>query len=159
MINGQNVAREAILSYKLERLEYHRELYWHQTAHVHWLQKGNRNMNFFHQYASERKRINRIKKLVKEDGAVVEEMARLKLLITNFYKTLFEFHVGNRFDELLNQVHRKVSPEMNDILMKEYRDEEIKQALDNMDDLKALGWTVCLLFFISNTGILLGRML
>ena len=87
------------------------------------------------------------------------EMARLKLLITNFYKTLFEFHVGNRFDELLNQVHRKVSPEMNDILMKEYRDEEIKQALDNMDDLKALGWTVCLLFFITNTGILLGSML
>jgi hypothetical protein len=27
VINGQNVAREAVLSYKLERLEYQRDLY------------------------------------------------------------------------------------------------------------------------------------
>jgi hypothetical protein len=39
---------------------------------------------------------------VKEDGAVVEEMAGLKLLITNFYKSLFESHAGDHFDELLN---------------------------------------------------------
>lgn len=70
---------------------------------------------------------------------MVEEMAGLKLLITNFYKSLFQSHAGDRFDELLNQVQQKVSSEMNDMLMEEYIEEEIKQALDNMGGLKAPG--------------------
>ena len=63
----------------------------------------------------------------------------LKLLITNFYKSLFESHVGARFKELLNQVHQRVTTDMNNYLMEEYGDEEIKQALDSIGDLKAPG--------------------
>jgi len=139
MLNGQNVSREAILRYKLERLEDQKELYWRQRAHVHWLREGDRNTKFFHQYASDRKRINKINKLVKDDGGVVEDTSGLKLLITDFYKSLFESHAGARFEELLNQVHQKVTTDMNNYLMGEYRDEEIKQALDSMGDLKAPG--------------------
>jgi hypothetical protein len=83
--------------------------------------------------------MNRIKKLVKDDGGVVEESTGLKLLITNFYKSLLESHAGARFEELLNQVHQKVTIDMNNYLMEEYGDEEIKQALDGMGDLKAPG--------------------
>lgn len=54
----------------------------------------------------------------------------LKILINIFYKSLS--HAGARFEELLNQVHQKVTTDMNNYLMKEYKDEEIKQALDSM---------------------------
>jgi hypothetical protein len=47
---------------------------------------------------------------------------------------------------------------MNEMLMKEYSDEEIKQALDNMGDLKAPGVDGMPALFISNTRILLERM-
>ncbi|XP_066365027.1 uncharacterized protein [Miscanthus floridulus] len=114
MLKGQNISREAILRYKLEKLEDQKELYWRQKAHVHWLQEGDRNTKFFHQYASDRKRMNRIKKLVKDDG-------------------------GARFEELLNQVHQRVTTDMNNYLMEEYGDEEIKQALDSIGDLTAPG--------------------
>jgi 2-hydroxychromene-2-carboxylate isomerase len=83
--------------------------------------------------------MNRIEKLVKDDGGVVEESTRLKLLITNFYKSLFESHADAHFEELLNQVHQKVTTDMNNYLMEEYGDEEIKQTLDSMGDLKASG--------------------
>lgn len=69
----------------------------------------------------------------------MEDTAGLKLMITNFYESLFESHAGARFEELLNQVHQKVTPEMNHHLTKEYSEEEIKQALDNKGDLKAPG--------------------
>jgi hypothetical protein len=41
MLSGQNISREAILRYKLEKLEDQKELYWRQRAHVHWLQEGD----------------------------------------------------------------------------------------------------------------------
>jgi len=40
-LTERNIAREQILSYKLEKLEDQRELYWRQRAHAHWLQKGD----------------------------------------------------------------------------------------------------------------------
>jgi len=46
---------------------------------------------------------------------------------------------GLRFEELLQCVPSRVTAEMNGDLMKEYTEEEIKQALDSMGDLKAPG--------------------
>jgi hypothetical protein len=67
------VHSEEILKFKLEKLEEKRNLYWRQRAKVHWLEKGDRNTRFFHQYASEWKRRSHINKLVKDDGVLVEE--------------------------------------------------------------------------------------
>jgi len=57
----------------LERLEEQRNLYRKQRAHAHWLDNGDRNAKFFHQFASERKKRSRICKLVMEDGSVMEQ--------------------------------------------------------------------------------------
>jgi hypothetical protein len=61
MVNAQNVAREEILRYKLEKLEEQKDLYWRHRAQAHWLKHGDRNTKFFHGFASERRRKNRIK--------------------------------------------------------------------------------------------------
>ena len=138
-INRRNIAQEEILKYKLEKLEARRELYWRQRAQTHWLKNGDRNTKFYHAFASERRRRNRIKKLVRDDGGIVEDEQEIHNLITNFYKDLFCSCAGNRYDELLSQVEPKVTPLMNQILMKEFTDDEIKAALDSMGDLKAPG--------------------
>ena len=130
---------EQILCYKLEKLEDQRDLYWRQRAKAHRLQHGDRNTNFFHPYASERRRRSRIHKLVKEDGEVVTDTAGIHELVTNYYKSLFQSHAGDRYNELLEQVPSKVTPDMNLSLNMEYSDHEIKQALDSMGDLKAPG--------------------
>ena len=114
-------------------------MYWRQRAQTHWLKNGDRNTKFYHAFASERRRRNRIKKLVRDDGGTVEDEQGIHNLITNFYKDLFCSCAGNRYDELLSQVEPKVTPLMNQILMKEFADDEIKAALDSMGDLKAPG--------------------
>jgi len=112
-INRRNIAREEILKYKLEKLEARRELYWRQRAQTHWLKNGDRNTKFYHAFASERRRRNRIKKLVRDDGGIVEDEQEIHNLITNFYKDLFCSCAGNRYDELLSQVEPRVTPLMN----------------------------------------------
>jgi len=152
-INRRNIAREEILKYKLEKLEARRELYWCQRAQTHWLKNGDRNTKFYHAFASERRRRNRIKKLVRDGGGTVEDEQGIHNLITNFYKDLFCSCAGNRYNELLSQVEPKVAPLMNQILMKDFTDDEIKAALDSMGDLKAPGMDgMPALFFSSNTG-------
>ena len=153
-ISGYNVAREEILKYKLEKLEEQRDLYWCQRAQAHWLRNGDRNTKFFHAFASERRRRNIIKKIIKEDGSVVMMEGELKETITNFYKLLFHSNAGTRYDEIMNEVQPRVTDVMNQFLVRDVFDEEIKAALDSMGDVKRQGRMVCLLYSINIFGIL-----
>lgn len=138
-INSQSVGREEILKYKLEKLVEQQNLYWKQRAHAHWLDNGDRNTIFFHQYASERRKKSRIHRLLMEDGSVLEQEGEKKNAITNYYRSLFHSSAGARVNEFLQHVEPKVSHEMNMSLIKEFTAEEIKQALDCIGDLKAPG--------------------
>jgi hypothetical protein len=138
VVSSESVGREELLKLKLEKLEEKKNIYWHQRAKVHWLDKGDRSTRFFHQYASERRRRNRINKLVKEDGVVVEEGA-IKNLISNFYKSLFTATAGSRMEDLMMQIPPKVSEEMNNSLLRPFTAEEVKGGLDAIGDLKAPG--------------------
>jgi hypothetical protein len=138
-ISPEQVRREELLRFKLGRLEDQTELYWKQRSHVQWMKNGDRNTKYFHSVASERKRINRIKKLRREDGSVVEEEGALKEVVTNYFLNLFSSNAGTRVDELLDYLDPRVTPAMNELLCKEFNAQEVKDALDSIGDLKAPG--------------------
>ena len=131
--------REQVIGYKLDRLEEQLDIFWRQRAHATWLVKGDRNTEFFHNFASARKKKNRTEKLIGEDGVEVKGMAGLKELITNHFLNLFTPMAGPNFNQALQAVQPKVTPQMNDLLRKKYTLEEVKRALDDMGDLKAPG--------------------
>lgn len=56
MICKESVGREAVLSFKVDRIEEQIDIYWRQRAHVNWLEKGDRDTSFFHRACSERKK-------------------------------------------------------------------------------------------------------
>lgn len=112
---------------------------WRQRAKVHWLHEGDKNTKSFYQYASERKRRNRIKRIVMEDGRVLEEEGDMLGAVSNFYHDLFTSHAGYNMDELLRGVSPRVTDEMNAALLKEFTYDEIKQGLDGIGNLKAPG--------------------
>ena len=80
----EQARKEGILRFKLSRLEDQKEIYWKQRAHANWLREGDRNTKYFHTFASERKKMNRINKL-KEDGGVVEAQEAMKEVATNYF--------------------------------------------------------------------------
>jgi hypothetical protein len=138
-INQENVTREHILRYKLSRLEDQHSTYWKQRAHANWLKYGDRNTSYFHAYATERKKTNVIKRLIREGGGVVEREEEIGPYIANHYKSLFMSSVGPQNDELLCHVPQMVTDDMNESLTRAYNESEVKDALDSIGDLKAPG--------------------
>jgi hypothetical protein len=137
-IGTEQVRREGLIRFKLSQLEDQRELYWKQRAHVNWMKEGDRKKKF-HSAASERKGLNRIKKLKKDDGSVVEGEEEKKEVVTNYFINLFSSNAGSRVGELLSQLDSRVTPEMNELLCKEFKAQEVKDALESIGDLKAPG--------------------
>jgi hypothetical protein len=139
-IGKTQVRKEAVLRYKLSKLEEQKEIYWKQRAHVHWMKEGDRNTKYFHTVASERKKLNKIVKLKREDGVVVEEQEAMKEVATNYFSNLFSSSSsGVRVEELLCHVDTRVTQNMNEMLCKEYTSEEVTEALQSIGDLKAPG--------------------
>ena len=69
---SQNMIRkELTVKNKLEKLEEQLDMAVRQRAHADWLSKGDRNTKYFQAYALERKRRNRITRLVRENGVEV----------------------------------------------------------------------------------------
>lgn len=61
---GEIKKNQAEIDDMLER----KDLKWKQRVKVHSLQNGDRNTNFFHTYASQRKKANRICEITNADG-------------------------------------------------------------------------------------------
>ena len=60
-------------------------------------------------------------------------------MITDFYKALFTATSGSRLDELMAHIPSRVTPDMNEALLKAFTAEEVKAGLDAIGDLKAPG--------------------
>jgi hypothetical protein len=89
--------------------------------------------------ASERRKKNRIRRLKKDDGSVVENQEEMKEVVTNYFLNLFTSSTGSRVEELLGHIDSRITPEMNELLGKEFIVKEVEEALDSIGDLKAPG--------------------
>jgi gas vesicle protein len=85
------------------------------------------------------KKRNKIEKLQREDDEWVSDKEQLKNHIADYFYNLFSSSAGQNIEEILQVVPTKVNSGMNEILCAEYTKEEIKDALDNIGDLKAPG--------------------
>jgi hypothetical protein len=138
-ITAATLNKEQVLRYRLEKMEDQWETHWKQSAHVEWLQNGDRNTTFFHKVASERKKHNTIKKLRREDGVMVEGEEGLQTLVTNYFSGLFTPMAGTNPAPVLQNIQPRGTNQMNEHLMASYTQDEIKEALDSIGDLKAPG--------------------
>ena len=132
-INDRSVNKEAVWSFKVDRLEEQIDLYWRQRAHTNWLRFGDRNTTFFHNACSSRRRRNRIGKLQKENGGWAVEELEKQELVTNYFLQLFSTSVApgeEQLRQLLDAVSPSITLETNDLLLGEFTPEEVKAALD-----------------------------
>jgi ribonuclease HI len=114
------------------------EIMARQRSRVDWLKEGDRNTTFFHARASARRRTNKIRALVRDDGTRCEDIPSIKGMAERFYGDLF---TSESFDDaaVIDAISPRVSHDMNDELTKPYLDDEIKSALFQMGPTKAPG--------------------
>lgn len=65
------------------------EVYWHQRAKQFWLQSGDRNTRFFHNYATTRKVNNYIQGLKDQNGEWQERESKIQDIIVEYFEELF----------------------------------------------------------------------
>ena len=104
---------------------------------MQWLKDGDRNTNFFHSKASQRRRKNYIKGLYDNDGQWCTNPSQVMEIVLEFYQALFTTQNPDNFDEILAQIPQVVTDEMNNDLMVEFQKEEIEIALKQMAPLKS----------------------
>jgi hypothetical protein len=102
--------------------------------------EGDANTRFFHLVANGKHRKQHIYRLEDDQGVVVS-VDRLKSHITNYYKTLFgtpeQMEVALMEDQILDIP--QVTPEENDILIVDFTEYEVREAILQMEHNKAPG--------------------
>jgi hypothetical protein len=113
------------------------ELYWYERSHETWLLKGDSNTSYSHKCANGRKKKNNIISLESE-GQMIEGDENILKHATEYYTDLFgppiEYDVQMDSDIWTNIP--RVSDSDNEILCKPFSEQEIKNALDQMEKIK-----------------------
>ncbi|KAL4272546.1 hypothetical protein GQ457_13G020750 [Hibiscus cannabinus] len=65
------------------------ELYWEQRARANWLKNGDQNSAFFHRFATQRRRQNRVLGLDDGSGQRVEDPGDMAAVAMQYFQSLF----------------------------------------------------------------------
>ncbi|XP_074298883.1 uncharacterized protein LOC141629852 [Silene latifolia] len=133
-----NVRRRRKLIAELDELRQKEEQYWRQRSRALWLKDRDRNTKFFYTRARERKRKNFIHKLVYDEANTHTGEEGIANVAMAYFQSLFESSNPGNFG-VLEGLGQRVSNEMNSLMARDYSEEEVIEALNQMHPLKAPG--------------------
>jgi len=93
LMTDASLAAQKEILLRLELLLEQEEIIWVQRARANWLKHGDRNTNFFHHYASARKRRNMVKGLVDDQGVRHEDIEEMSSMVRDYLSNLFSSEV------------------------------------------------------------------
>jgi hypothetical protein len=103
------------------------------------LKAGDRNSKFFHACIAQRRRTNHISCIVDEAGVIHTSMEKIEAAFIDYYSGLFSASNPIGLEQCLDAIGRRVTLEMNEELLGEFTQEEIKQVVDQIAPFKSLG--------------------
>ncbi|CAL1398314.1 unnamed protein product [Linum trigynum] len=124
-----------------ERAEliYQEELFWKQRSRMDWLKGGDKNSKFFHTKASARRKRNTIRMLQDDGGRIYKGQKEVMSCLSDYYQTLFKKGSVPDSDKVIQALEQKITPGMNEQLLRPFKPDEVKLALDQMAPNKAPG--------------------
>ena len=112
--------------------------WWHLKSRCKWLKDSDRNTRYFHKLTEARKCHNRVLEIQVDDRAI-GNFEEIKIESTSYFSELFTEQPTIIEGQLLNLVPSIVKSKENDNLKKAITLEEIKDAVDNMEEDRAPG--------------------
>jgi hypothetical protein len=118
----------------LAKLRRDEESKWAQRAKVKHVQEGGDNTKYFHLVANGKHRRKRIFQLEQEEGTIMGQ-ENLKNYITEYYKNLFGPPAPITCVMVESMTHdiKQLSAEENAILIADFNEEEVKEAVMKME--------------------------
>lgn len=122
---------------RLDDLWKQEEIFWGQRSRVKWLNWGDRNSSFFHASTIQRRERNRIVRIKNSVGDWVEGHEGVMGEIQRYFSEVYRADDYEGDYEMLQVCPKIVSAEMNEKLMAEVGDEEIRGAVFSLGANKA----------------------
>lgn len=123
---------------KLNEILIQKKIYYRQRSKQLGCNMETKICKYFHASASARKKNNQIKCLQNNNGDRLDWSNGLDRLIVSYFKQIFTA-TNNQWDEILNNVQRTISDQLNTDLLKPILEEEVRLALFQMNPDKAPG--------------------
>ncbi|KAA3477524.1 reverse transcriptase [Gossypium australe] len=115
------------------------EKYWVQKARIQWLREGDRNTRYFYIRATSRRKKNSIDKLKDMDGRWHDDKSEICSIAWNYFNDLFKSTSVDDETVDLHFIPKCITERMNRSLSREFIDNEIMAAFNQMDLGKAPG--------------------
>ncbi|XP_074287486.1 uncharacterized protein LOC141612574 [Silene latifolia] len=135
----ESVRRRRKLVAEISDLRRQEEQYWRQRSRALWLRDGDKNTKFFHMRVGERKRKNFIAKLIDDEGVTRMGDEEVGVVANNYFTELFSTSNPPNDETIFQGFETRVTSDMNDMLKRDYCEDDITEALNQMHPLKALG--------------------
>ena len=127
------------LKKEINKVTLREEMMWNQRSRALWVKCGDQNTKFFQETASNRRRRNRIEGLCDNEGNWRENKEDVEGIILDYFKEIYSTSFPDEFGSSLEVVDKRVSDDMNDALLKEFRVKEVRRALKQMHLTKSPG--------------------
>ncbi|CAE6123705.1 unnamed protein product [Arabidopsis arenosa] len=115
------------------------EEYWYTKSRIQWLNAGDKNTQFFHAKTKQRRSYNRITSIQDATGYLHTNEKDIQGIITSYFSDIYSSSCRANLDQVLQHISPKVTPEINQKLTAPITEEEIHQALCQMNENKAPG--------------------
>jgi endonuclease/exonuclease/phosphatase family metal-dependent hydrolase len=127
------------LNGEIEKLLEQEDLRWKQRAKQNWYKNGDRNTQYFHAWANQRRRLNRIQKVRDTNGREWKHPSEVPQVFIHYYHDLFQSGGAQEIEACLDGLESRVTAEMNQNLCREFTEIEVDDAIKQMQPMKSPG--------------------
>ena len=113
------------------------EVMWNQRSRALWIKCGDHNTKFFHAMANQRRRVNRIEGLRGANGVWYDKPEEIEREVLDYFATIFSTANPPPFEAILESINPRITVGMNEFLLKEFSEVEVRKALQQMHPIKA----------------------
>ncbi|OMO73971.1 Endonuclease/exonuclease/phosphatase [Corchorus olitorius] len=137
-------SKELALREELENVLEQEHLLWMQKSRSNWIVKGERNTKYFHTITKKRRARNIIISIKTSDVNTIQEPAEIERTFLHHFKDVY----SNQHEESENNIRTLLqginlpllSTNHLEILNAPFEEKEVKEALFNLNPLKAVGY-------------------
>ncbi|VFQ85780.1 unnamed protein product, partial [Cuscuta campestris] len=113
--------------------------YWKQKAHIKWMELGDQSTSYFHSYVKGRRSTLKITSILDGNGKKTLEVEAIKKEVEVYFKEVFSASKNIDPGHILDHIPNLISLEDNNFMCRIPDEEEIKQAVWDLNPNSAAG--------------------
>lgn len=135
---AENIEKRFRLKKEVKELWKQEEMYWGTRAKVNWLRWGDRNTKYFHATTMQRRENNTIHRVKNRNGEWIEDNTDIMKCFQDAYEEIYKGSEGEGEEEACQFIQPLITPQDNAWLLKEVKQNEVKEVVFSLGANKAL---------------------